>query len=121
MRRLLLIATILVPFGTALVYPQGPAKPTKGYPAVNAIFKANCVGCHQGAGAAGKFDVTTYAKVMVGSKKGKMVVPGKPTKSPLMDYLRGTKKPAMPMGAKPLKSADLKIISDWITAGAKNK
>jgi len=25
------------------------------------------------------------------------------------------------MGAKPLKSADLKIISDWITAGAKNK
>lgn len=101
--------------------PKAPPAPTKGYPAVAAIFKKECVGCHSGPDAAAKFDVSSYAKVMRASKNGKMVVPGKPDKSPLIAYLKGAKKPAMPMGSNGLKAADLKVVSDWIAKGAKNK
>lgn len=99
--------------------PKAPA--AKGYPAVAALFKKQCLGCHSGTEPAGGYDVSTYAKVVGSSKHGKMVVPGKPAQSPLIAYLKGTKKPPMPMGTKGLKPAELKIVSDWIAAGAKNR
>ena len=59
---------------------------------------------------------------MAKSKGGQMIVAGKPEKSALMDYLKGTnKRPLMPMGGKKLPDAQLKLISDWIKAGAKQK
>lgn len=102
--------------------PQKPKAPAaKGYPVVAALFKKQCLGCHSGPDAAGGYDVSTYAKLMAASKHGKMIVPGKPDKSPLVAYLKGARKPAMPMGTTGLKPAELKIVSDWIKQGAKNR
>jgi len=119
-RKVLFASVSLLAF--ALAAGQGtPAKPAgKGYPAVAAIFKAKCTGCHTGSSAAGGYDLNTYAKVTGSSKHGKMVIPGKPDQSPLIGYLKGTKKPPMPMGGKPLSAAEHKTISDWIAKGAKN-
>jgi len=118
-RKVLFASVSILAFAFAAGQGSAP-KPTKGYPAVAAIFKAKCVGCHTGASAAGKYDLNTYAKVTGAAKHGKMVIPGKADKSPLMGYLKGTLKPPMPMGGKPLSAAELKTISDWIAKGAKN-
>lgn len=99
-----------------------PKEEAKGFEAVSGVFKAKCMGCHSGPKPAGRFDVSSYAKVMAKSKGGQMIVAGKPEKSALMDYLKGTnKRPLMPMGGKKLPDAQLKLISDWIKAGAKQK
>jgi len=113
----------LVALTSALAAPTQAKKaaPAKGYPAVDALFKKQCIHCHSGAQPAGGFDVSTYAKVMKGTKQGKMVIAGKPDKSPLVAYLKGTKKPAMPIGTNGLKKDELKIVTDWIAKGAKNK
>ncbi|CAN5507847.1 hypothetical protein BH11ARM2_BH11ARM2_12480 [soil metagenome] len=106
-------------FGQTPPAPKAPPKPpTKGFPAVAALFKANCLPCHQGPRAA-KFDVTTYEGIMKGGEHGKVVVPGKTDKSPLIAYLKGTKTPQMPMRRPPLKVDEIKTVSDWIAKGAK--
>lgn len=116
------IVTLSLLASVVVASPQKP-KPSaaKGYPAVATLFKKQCLGCHSGPDAAGGYDVSTYAKLMSTGKHGKMVVPGKPDQSPLIAYLKGARKPPMPLGTNGLKPADLKVVSDWIKQGAKNR
>jgi hypothetical protein len=79
--------------------------------------------CHGGGGKRGPaagFDASSYEGVMKGGRDGSMVTASDPDKSQLVDYLKGTKKPQMPMKRPPLSDADMKVITDWIKAGAKN-
>ena len=101
---------------TALSTPPAPPAPPK-YAAVNKIFKAKCVSCHAGPKAAGHLDLTSYAKLM----KTDVVKPGKAATSELVEYVNGKRQPVMPIGGKPLSKAEIKTISDWINAGAKEK
>jgi len=103
-----------------------PAAVTISSPATYATLAPylaqHCTGCH-GAGrkVGAKFNLTSYDGIMKGGEDGVMVKPGDPEGSPLIGYLKGTKKPPMPMGKTPWPAADIQVISDWIKAGAKDK
>ena len=47
----------------------------------------------------GKFDMTSFKKLMAGSEKEKVVIPGKPDESPLVLRIKGEETPKMPPGA----------------------
>jgi WD40 repeat protein/mono/diheme cytochrome c family protein len=82
------------------------------------VLKANCIGCHKPGKAKGGLDLTTYAALMKGDKKGPVVKPGDVKGSTLVDEICG-EEPEMPKDGEPLTSNDLEIISRWITQGAK--
>ncbi len=69
----------------------------------------------------GGFDVTSYSAVMRGGSQGVAVNAGDPSGSLVIAYLKGIKKPQMPAKNPPLPDADIKVISDWISAGAPEK
>ena len=78
-----------------------------------------CAGCHTGANAPEGLDLSSYAGLMKGSKRGKVIVPGHPEKSLLIGTLHGKPK-LMP----PKKALDAKIIAGaelWVKQGAKEK
>lgn len=85
-----------------------------GWASVAKVFQANCMPCH-GANMAGGLDLRTYAS----AAKSRSVVPGDPAASPMVQYVRGTRNPRMPIGRAPLSEADTKAIEAWIAAGAK--
>jgi hypothetical protein len=89
------------------------------------ILVANCVGCHtQGRPGLtrGKLDLTTFAKLMQGTPKEKVITPGKPDDSHLVLRVRGEETPRMPPpGGNNNGLADETIgrIEQWIKAGAR--
>lgn len=69
--------------------------------------------------AKGDFDATSVAAMLEGGKKGGVgFVPGKPDEGSLVKYIRGEMKPQMPKGEDPLTDEQLRIIRQWIAAGA---
>ena len=55
-----------------------------------------------------------------GKKAGPAIVPGKPDESPLVQYLRGLRKPQMPKGNPALSEEEVHLIRQWIFAGARD-
>lgn len=89
------------------------------YAKVEKIVKARCVGCHNGAKGAAGVDLSSYDGIMKSKFKGKkVVVAKKPKESVIIDALLGHGVAKMPPGP-PLSAADIKVVQDWITAGAK--
>jgi hypothetical protein len=86
------------------------------YMDVAPLFKANCISCHKGANAPKGLDLTSYAAIMKGSKKGKVVVAGKAGSSALVTVLHG-KPMLMPPGGS-LPPASIAKIESWVTQGA---
>jgi cytochrome c553 len=79
------------------------------------ILKASCVSCHAANGSAG-LNLASAA----GIAKTKSIIKGDPVKSDLIRRIKGLDgKPQMPMGFKPLSPAQVKILEDWISGGAK--
>lgn len=98
--------------------PQPPAARAT-FAQVQAVFKANCVSCHQGAAAQGGIDLTTYEAVMKGGKKGKIVVPRNAKASLLVQSMQHQKPAmAMPPGRK-LPAPAIRTVEAWVAAGAK--
>ena len=83
------------------------------------ILVGNCIGCHNAKLRRGKFDMTSFKKLMEGAAKEKVVIPGKPDESPLVLRIKGEEKPKMPPGAN-RNLADVAIgkIERWVQAGA---
>ncbi len=87
------------------------------------ILVANCVGCHSGAGAGmtrGKYDMTTFEKLMAGGKRGADIVAGDPDSSHLVLMTKGEETPKMPprngqMGFAEGAAAKLEA---WVKQGA---
>ncbi|MBB6049270.1 PSD1 and planctomycete cytochrome C domain-containing protein [Armatimonas rosea] len=87
---------------------------------VEPILKADCTGCHSKDAKQGGFVTEEAALFSGGSKFGKrVIVPGKPSESALIGYLRGKHQPQMPIGMPPLKEAQIQTIERWIAQGAK--
>ncbi len=84
------------------------------------ILVGNCVGCHNAKLRRGKFDMTSFKKLMVGAEKEKVIIPGKPDESPLILRIKGEETPKMPPGAN-RNLADVAIgkIEKWVQAGAR--
>jgi hypothetical protein len=88
------------------------------------ILVANCVGCHKPGGAGlkrGKLDLTSFAKMMEGTPKEKVIIAGKPDDSHLILRIKGEETPKMPQGGNDRSLADEAIakIEQWVKAGAK--
>ena len=85
------------------------------------IFENKCFVCHSGSVTEGKFDMSTYDKMLKGGKRGGMaVVPGKSAESNLFLFCSRQKKPMMPPKTEePLNSKEVSLIKAWIDEGAK--
>jgi mono/diheme cytochrome c family protein len=84
------------------------------------ILVGNCIGCHNPERKRGKFDLTTYEKLMTGSDVEKVIEPGKPDESHLVLRLRGEETPKMPQGNNNnLSDEAIARIVSWVKAGAR--
>lgn len=97
---------------------KSTGKPAAGQPVryaqIAPILQANCLPCHSTAQRRGGVDLTSYAGVT------RIVKPGDPNGSRMIEYVTGKREPRMPMGLAPLSQADISRLSAWIKAGAKN-
>ncbi len=84
------------------------------------ILVGNCIRCHNPEQKRGKFDLTTFEKLMGGSDKEKVIEPGKPDESHLVLRLRGEETPKMPQdNNRPLSEEAIAKVESWVKAGAK--
>jgi mono/diheme cytochrome c family protein len=83
------------------------------------IFKASCNECHNPKKAKGKLDMSSYAALKKGGKKGTPWKEGDPDKSLLVEVVKGPM-PEMPEDGDPLKPEQVALIARWIKEGAKD-
>jgi len=81
------------------------------------ILEANCTKCHGSERASGGLNLTSYADLMKGSKDGAVITAGDAAKSTLVDLISTGK---MPRGADKLSDDQIKLITDWVNAGAED-
>jgi mono/diheme cytochrome c family protein len=81
------------------------------------ILKTSCVKCHGVEKVSRGLDLTTFEKMMNGSIKGPVVVPGNAEKSNLFSLAKQGK---MPKQGQKLSEAQLEILRSWIDSGAPN-
>lgn len=87
---------------------------------IEPIFENRCTVCHSGSIVEGKFDMSSYAGVMKGGKRGTAVVPGKSADSNLFLFCTRQKKPIMPpKSEEPCTPQEVTLIKAWIDQGAK--
>src|SRR5687767_864999 len=89
---------------------------------IKPILQANCYGCHQPAKAKGGYVMTDFAKLMGGGESDeRAVVAGAPDKSPFFALIVPKDGEAdMPKGKKPLGTAEIELVRQWIAEGAKD-
>jgi WD40 repeat protein len=87
---------------------------------VRPILQRRCQGCHQPAKPGGKLDVTTFAALLAGGKRGAGFVAGSPAESILIQYVTGEKKPRMPKGEAPLAGEEIALLTRWVAEGGKD-
>jgi mono/diheme cytochrome c family protein len=81
------------------------------------MFQNSCVNCHGGEKTSKALDLKTFASLMAGSQNGAVIVPGDATNSKLVQSVQSGKMPKR--GAK-LTPDQIKLLVDWVNAGAKN-
>ncbi len=77
----------------------------------------NCVECH--GGQMGLY-VDSYETLLAGSSSNKVIIPGDPKNSILIQRLTGELQPRMPFGGTPISEKALATIETWILEGAPN-
>jgi uncharacterized membrane protein len=82
---------------------------------IKPILKNSCFACHSAQANKSGLSLETVEAILAGgNRSGPAVVPRNTEESPLLQYLRGEKKPRMPLGGEPLKEERLALISKWI-------
>ena len=81
------------------------------------LFQAKCQMCHNQSTALGGWDSTSYDAVINSGNIGSTVIAGDVTNSVLAQRVTGTQGTLMPPSGK-MSDAEIKIILDWIVAGA---
>lgn len=79
------------------------------------ILNQRCGGCHVRK-ASGKFSMATYEVLMKGPSAGKVVSPGNPLGSRLLEVIEGLE---MPPSGSGIPEAQYATLSKWISEGAK--
>lgn len=115
----------------ALLVATAPApaqeKPVSFINDVAPILKEHCYACHDAKKRSGKFEVTTYAKLLKGGSGEEAIVSGKPSESHLVELVRADGARRMPPPPKDkvsdkdgaLPAAKIAILERWIAQGAK--
>ena len=85
---------------------------------VRAILRTHCLQCHgEEPEVQGNLDLRLVRFMHHGGDSGPAIVPGKPEDSTLYQRLRDGEMP--PDESKQISADELRIIHDWIVAGAK--
>lgn len=116
------------PTATAVPAPtatQKPAATAATAPAAAVSFKndvlpimeKSCVKCHGGEKTEAMLSLKDYAGIMAGSENGPVVKPGDAANS---DFVKLVAQGKMPKRANRLPDAQVKILTDWVNAGAPN-
>lgn len=89
---------------------------------VKPVLDKNCARCHAGTNHRGGLNMDTRESLLKGGHTGPAIVPGDPAASLLIKLIRheGPKDDPkdMPPKVDKLSAADIKIIEDWVKAGA---
>lgn len=81
------------------------------------VLTQNCYACHAAAQTSG-LDLRQRETALKGGTRGPAIVPGKPEESLLYQAITRTGELKMPPGKAGLSEGDIKILHDWIKAGA---
>ncbi len=102
-------------------WAQAPAKPVSFINDVAPILKENCFACHDARKKSGKYDMTTFEKLLAGGPDGEAVLAGKPMESDLHSLMVSKEDRRMPPRDKgeAVPTAKAKIVEQWIKEGAK--
>ena len=109
------------PDGAATTGPDDPPKPTRYVTQIQPIFERACTSCHNPDDGEGDLDLTTRAKVLEGWGDEKIVIPGKPDQSILIESLLLPLDDEMHMPPKDeeqLTPAEIETLRAWIADGA---
>ncbi|NOT60527.1 MAG: DUF1549 domain-containing protein, partial [Acidobacteria bacterium] len=82
-----------------------------------AILEKNCLGCHGESRMSG-LDLRSREAALKGGTRGASLVPAKSSESLLIKVLAGNDELKMPPGKKSLTADEIKLLRDWIDAGA---
>ncbi len=83
------------------------------------VLNKNCMPCHGGAEPTEKLSLESADGVLKGGEHGPVVVAGDAAASKMVKAMRGQEgAPKMPPKGD-VPEADIKLIEDWINAGAK--
>ena len=91
-----------LPTGGALTYND----------TIGPLFQSRCGSCHGESGLQG-LNLTTYQTAMAGGQSGPAIIPGDPNGSLLVQKQSGSEP-----HFNQLNSEELKLVTDWIAAGA---
>jgi uncharacterized membrane protein len=81
------------------------------------IFQESCVSCHGGERTSRALDLKTFESLMAGSQNGAVIVPGQADASKLVQAIQSGK---MPKRGTKWTPEQLKLLVDWVNAGAQN-
>lgn len=87
---------------------------------IKPLLKAKCSICHSETTREGGFRVDSGKELMRGGDSGVVVLPGEPTRSPLVHAIKQTGEVKMPPPdeGKPLAADQIELIERWIAEGA---
>ncbi len=84
------------------------------------ILIKRCLECHRGKDASGELVLSSHAGLLKGGTSGAVLSPGQPDDSYLLDLVSAGEMPPEKKGKpQPLPPAEVKLLRDWITAGAR--
>lgn len=117
------VAAILaaVALTAAPTLAQPPKKPVSFINDVAPIVKENCFACHDAKKRSGKYDMTTFAKLMEGGPGGEPITAGKPADSEFHQLIVTKDERRMPPRDKgeAVPADKAAVIEQWIKEGAK--
>ncbi len=79
------------------------------------IFANRCTACHGEVAKLADLDLSSYETAMQGSKSGPVIIPGSPEESLLIQIQTAGGHPGQ------LTEDEIKLVTDWIAAGAAEK
>ncbi|MBY0459929.1 MAG: hypothetical protein K2V38_21645, partial [Gemmataceae bacterium] len=96
-------------------------KPVSFINDVAPVLKENCFACHDAKKKSGKYDMTTYEKIMAGGVGGEPIVAGKPESSEFHALLVTDEQRRMPPRDKgeAVPKDKAAVVAKWIKEGAK--
>jgi mono/diheme cytochrome c family protein len=84
---------------------------------VHKILAEKCLSCHCTARMSG-LELSTRESIVAGGRRGPALVPGKPSESLLYKAVARESDLQMPPGKTALSPEQIRVIGEWISAGA---
>jgi hypothetical protein len=115
------VAAYLMFFAAPQIAFAQPGKPVSFVNDVAPILKENCFACHDAKKKSGKYDMTTFEKILAGGANGEPLVPGKPEQSEFHTLIVTTEQRRMPPRDKgeAVPKDKAAVVAQWIKDGAK--